>query len=172
MQSYLKMSKVVTRMGDNGMTLLLDGTSVAKSNELIEICGSIDELSAFIGLIISASSPLCNYRTYLIKVENILIRIGSFYAAKLLPENDLPEACVDEIENLINVIEKQIPQINSFVDFHENIVSSYTNISRVICRRLERVIVKVEKRSMSLKYINRLSDYLFLLACLINNTIE
>ena len=162
------MAKIITKSGDRGMTFMLSGRHVLKSDPIIEICGSLDELSAHVGLLITIIQNKFSLG-YLEDIQHILLDIGTFYTTELQQECDLSVDLIDEIELLISNMEEQTAPIDSFMFFNKDMVSSYVNLCRTVCRRAERTIVRVDAYSNCLKYINRLSDYFFLLACVLMN---
>lgn len=162
------MAKIITKSGDGGMTFILSGKHVLKSDPIIEICGSLDELSAHVGLLSTIAQNSFNVG-YLEDIQHILLDVGTFYTTDLQKECDLSIDLIDEIELLINNMEEQIAPIDSFIFFNRDMVSSYVNLCRTVCRRTERAMVRVDTYSNCLKYINRLSDYFFILACILMN---
>lgn len=163
--------KVYTKKGDGGITQLIGGTRVPKSSLRIEAYGTIDELNSHIGLIRDSFDNVKS-KEQLEEIQDRLFTIGSILAAD--PESskmklpDLKSEDVEYLEKAIDEMEKEIPEMKSFVLPGGHVVSSYAHIARCVCRRGERVIVDLDAESPvsdSLKsYVNRLSDYLFVLA--------
>jgi cob(I)alamin adenosyltransferase len=162
--------KVYTKKGDKGTTQLIGGTRILKNSLRIEAYGTIDELNSFIGLIRDQDISQ-KYIDQLIETQDRLFTIGSLLAAD--PKKStmkLPELQVEDITNLVNWIDEMdysLDPMTSFVLPGGHTTVSYTHIARCICRRSERVITELNLRdvvsTLILSYVNRLSDYLFVL---------
>ena len=163
--------KIYTKKGDNGHTQLLGGTKVMKHNQKLECYGTIDELNAFIGNLYDQDINKED-KKILLTIQNRLFNIGRCIAfdnkksAINLPE--ITEEDVKIIEYRIDEMEKTLPPLKNFILPSGMPIVSKCHITRTVCRRAERTLVALaEKESinlMHLKYINRLSDYLFVLA--------
>ena len=157
-----RITKVTTKTGDDGTTGMADGSRVKKSSTLINAIGEIDELNSWIGLL-SALPELSNTKVALVKIQNCLFDIGGSMTMK--SQITLNQTHILELEDL--------PALENFVlpGGHES--SSQTQIARAVCRRAERAMVKAAEEEpldlKSLAYVNRLSDFLFVLARKINN---
>ena len=163
--------KVYTKKGDTGTTQLIGGTRVPKHALRIESYGTVDELNAHIGLIRDQEiNP--NYVTQLIDVQDRLFTLGSLLAAD--PETNnmkLPEISEEDVvylENCIDDMDAQLPEMKFFVLPGGHTTVSYCHIARCVCRRAERITDNLNEASpvdpIILKYLNRLSDYLFVLS--------
>ncbi|MEN8139174.1 MAG: cob(I)yrinic acid a,c-diamide adenosyltransferase [Bacteroidota bacterium] len=164
--------KIYTKTGDKGSTSLFGGQRVEKHNIRIEAYGTLDELIAYMGLIRDFSDE--QTKEIIIKIQNTLFKIGSHLATakdNKKAQNKLPEISnkdIDLLEKEIDRIDQNIPPMTNFVlpGGHSNI--SHCHIARTICRRTERRISslsEVEEIDTIIKvYINRLSDYLFMLS--------
>ncbi len=169
--------KVYTKTGDKGTTLLIGGTRVPKHHIKIEAYGTVDELNAYIGLLRDKIDK--QYTTELIQIQDRLFTLGSFLAldtAKKTLPNGRPRLNITPIsekdsqflEQKIDQMEDSLPPMTHFVlpGGHEQV--SVCHICRTVCRRAERKITylnEVEPVDENLiKYLNRLSDYLFVLA--------
>lgn len=156
------MGKIYTKKGDNGMTSLIGGEKVSKSDILVEVYGTIDELSAFIGVLFDLSDSSF-VKSSLSIIQKDLLKIESFYASKMLSEYDIPA------ESIL-FLEEQIDRLSASHTFREFVIpggclaASYTHLCRTVCRRAERNITKVDVNSNCLSYMNRLSDFFFLLS--------
>lgn len=170
--------KIYTKTGDKGQTGLIGGKRVDKSHPRLEAYGTADELNAFIGLIISQNhgKNLEEINPPLIKVQNCLFLIGAELAT---PENKRSSASnkfslenTKMLEDEIDRMEKELPVLKNFILPGGDSLSATVHVSRTICRRLERKINKStetwETDAEIIKYINRLSDYFFVLARYIN----
>lgn len=164
--------KIYTKTGDKGSTSLIGGTKVPKSHFRIEAYGTVDELNAHIGLCRDMLTNVVT-RITLKKVQEDLFVIGSLLACD--PGKDikmaLPEIIEEDIVSLESEIDKMdaiLPAMKSFILPGGHVVISHLHIARCVCRRAERCCVRVEEEApvnpLVLKYLNRLSDYLFVLA--------
>jgi len=163
--------KVYTKKGDQGTTQLIGGTRVPKSSLRIESYGTVDELNSYIGLIRDQeiSSEVIEQ---LLEIQDRLFTMGSQLAAD--PEASkmkLPEI-VDEdvtnLENWIDQMDKSLEPMKSFVLPGGHTTVSFCHIARCVCRRAERICVDLNAHQpidpILLTYLNRLSDYLFVLS--------
>lgn len=166
-------SKIYTRTGDKGTTSLIGGTKVPKSHLRIEAYGTVDELSSWIGL----CRDLLEYETIRILLQEIqdrLFTINSSLACDPLKEPklhipNLQEEDILLLEKEIDRMNESIPPMKSFILPGGHIAVSQLHVARCVCRRAERCCVRLEEESLEvnpiiLKYLNRLSDYLFVLA--------
>ncbi|TAF66682.1 MAG: cob(I)yrinic acid a,c-diamide adenosyltransferase [Cytophagales bacterium] len=171
--------KIYTKTGDEGTTSLIGGTRVSKAHIRIQAYGTIDELNAYIGLL--ADLPENQNRiTTLKKIQDRLFTIGSQLANE--SENNtfkLPELYPEDIttiETLIDQITEKVPPLRSFVLQGGHQTISFCHITRTVCRRAERHVIELtehEKISENiLPYLNRLSDYLFVLARLLHHELQ
>lgn len=166
-------TKIYTKTGDEGKTSLLGGTKVFKNNMRIEAYGTIDELNAHIGLVIDYT-PDEHQRYILLKVQNHLFVIGSLLACDGRKETgihlpELKEENVTLLELEIDGMQAQLPPMKNFILPGGHMAVSSTHIARCVCRRTERCCVNLQQHNefvqpLIIKYVNRLSDYLFTLA--------
>ncbi|PWT98057.1 MAG: ATP:cob(I)alamin adenosyltransferase [Bacteroidetes bacterium] len=166
-------TKIYTKTGDKGTTSLIGGTKVPKSDLRIEAYGNVDELNSFIGYCrdVLLDEKL---RELLKEIQDRLFTIGSALACD--PEKepklripDLKESDVTLLENEIDRMNDGIPPMKSFVLPGGHTTISFLHITRCVCRRTERSVVRLSKEEseiepLIIKYLNRLSDYLFVLA--------
>lgn len=169
------MARIYTKTGDKGETSLLGGTRLPKSHVRIEAYGTIDELNAHIGLLRDLSEHQSR-QEILLNIQHRLFIIGSLLAADpernamQLPE--LQESDISELEQAIDHINEQTPPMRHFIlpGGHPSI--SQTHIARCVCRRAERAVVALHQiqavDERVLRYLNRLSDYLFVLCRLLH----
>lgn len=176
--------KIYTKTGDQGATKLVDGTLVSKSHLRVNAYGTVDELNAYLGLIVSLlqESNCADIKQQLTQIQNDLFVIGSILAtAKIEIIQKLPHLNPDHIQNLEASIDKmtdQLPPLKEFILPTGHVLASQTHIARTICRRSERITTELivsdnknnthQQTILSLQYLNRLSDYLFTLARYIN----
>jgi len=163
--------KIYTKTGDKGQTSLLGGTRLPKHHIRIEAYGTVDELNSHIGLLRDVIEEK-NTFDLLISIQDRLFTIGSHLAAD--PEKNkmqLPpvhEEDVTALEKAIDKINEQVPEMKSFVLPGGHIHVSYCHIARCVCRRAERAVLRLSENEkvedIHVKYLNRLSDYLFMLS--------
>lgn len=163
--------KVYTKKGDAGTTQLIGGTRVSKSSLRIDSYGTIDELNSFIGLIRDQEIDQ-QYKLQLIEIQDRLFTIGSSLASD--PEKskmkipDLLESDVQFLEDAMDEMDQQLPEMKFFVLPGGHTTVSYCHLARCVCRRAERIIVALNEHDtvpeLIFKYVNRLSDYLFVLS--------
>lgn len=163
--------KIYTKKGDAGKTSLIGGTRVSKNHIRIEAYGTVDELNSWLGLLRDEVNDEAT-QAVLIKVQNKLFDTGSLLAAD--PENNkmkLPQLSEDDV----TLLEKEIDKMNETLHPLKNFilpgghtVVSHCHIARCVCRRAERRVAHLSEESivepLIIKYLNRLSDYLFVLS--------
>ncbi len=164
--------KIYTKTGDKGETSLFGGQRVPKDNLRIEAYGTVDELNAYLGQAV-ASSISEEVKTVLYKIQNQLFAVGSDLATphdKNI-KKDIPrvnQEMIDKLESLIDSFDSKLPELRNFILPGGNSAASSLHIARTICRKIERRIVTLSKEEnigeYILKYLNRLSDLLFILA--------
>ncbi|MDR0762890.1 MAG: cob(I)yrinic acid a,c-diamide adenosyltransferase [Bacteroidales bacterium] len=184
---------IYTKKGDKGRTTLVGGRPVSKADDAVEVYGTIDELNAQIGfantfvLASEAKSQVqCDGKTSvsnsITTIQNKLFLTGNLYASPAdnftLPF--ITEADVTELEQLIDAMEKSLPPLRDFILPGGTPAAAALHVARTVCRRLERLLVRFteqraserknlsEQDCLALKYINRLSDYLFVAARTLN----
>lgn len=171
--------KIYTKKGDSGSTSLIGGKRVPKNDVQIEAYGTVDELNSWIGLIRDQEINE-NHRTFLIEIQDRLFTIGSLLAeANEGSQMKLPQLFENDVEKLeeeIDNMNDELPAMTSFVLPGGHTTVSYTHITRCVCRRAERLTVALsqvkENLALILKYLNRLSDYLFTLSRHISQTLK
>jgi cob(I)alamin adenosyltransferase len=167
--------KIYTRTGDDGNTSLAGGSRVPKYHLRIEAYGSVDELTSWIGLLRDFIENDSRLKT-LIYIQEQLMRCAVNLANEnynLTSGENLPDkSCISVIENEIDKIEKILPSIKNFIIPGGHLVVSYCHIARCVCRRTERAVLRLnsteEVPEIIYKFLNRLSDYLFVLSRLIS----
>jgi len=163
--------KVYTKNGDTGTTQLIGGTRVSKSSLRLESYGTIDELNSFIGLIRDQEIDE-RYKLQLIEIQDRLFTIGSGLASdpnkSKMKIPDLLESDIQFLEQSMDDMDKELPEMKFFVLPGGHQTVSYCHIARCVCRRAERVIISLHEHEfvseIVFKYINRLSDYLFVIS--------
>ncbi len=161
--------KIYTKIGDKGLTSLIGGKKIPKSDIQVESYGSIDELNAFIGLIISQDIKLSD-RDFLINIQKSLFMIGNYIASDYSEETacNLKPKNIFELEKEIDKLSSSLEPLNNFILPTGNQVVGFCHVARTVCRRAERVLIlQNDKKKIDqniLIYMNRLSDYLFVLS--------
>ena len=172
----MKITKVYTRGGDMGKTSLVGGQRVSKASERLEAYGTVDELSSHLGLLVSLL-PDGDDKAMIMRIQNCLFNVCTNLATDqdqtvLSPSAYLPEGEIEMVEHQIDDIMKLLPEKQGFVLPGGTREAAQAHVCRTVCRRAERRIValsEVAKISPEiLQYVNRLSDYLFVLAKKIN----
>lgn len=170
--------KIYTKTGDKGSTSLFGGTRVAKHHIRINGYGTVDELNSWIGLLRDQEMDV-HFREILITTQDKLFTVGAILAtdpekAQLKSGKDrlniplISMADVEQLENEIDIMNETMPPMTHFILPGGHTTVSYCHIARTICRRAERMVSLLHENepvdSMVLTYLNRLSDYLFVLA--------
>jgi cob(I)alamin adenosyltransferase len=163
--------KIYTKTGDKGSTGLLGGTRVSKGHIRIDSYGTVDELNSYIGLL--RDQEVAKEKiSELIQIQNTLFVIGSSLASD--PEKskvkipELTEKGIQTLEESIDTMESGLPPMRNFVlpGGHESV--SFCHVARCVCRRAERLVTLLSESEqvdeLVLKYLNRLSDYIFVLS--------
>jgi|SRR5215469_18727673 len=164
--------KIYTKTGDKGTTSLIGGTKVLKSDLRIEAYGTVDELNSHVGLCRDLMNDESSKNT-LKEIQDRLFTIGSSLACDPEKETkmkipDLKEEDTRFLEKEIDRMDKELPEMKHFILPGGHITVSHIHIARCVCRRAERCCVRLgekeQENSVIIKYLNRLSDYLFVLA--------
>jgi cob(I)alamin adenosyltransferase len=167
--------KIYTKTGDKGLTSLIGGTRVAKYHLRIECYGTVDELNSYVGLVMCQGIDP-HHQKILKEIQDRLFTVGASLAAD--PEKskmkipDLHESDILLLETEMDNMNEMLPELKHFVLPGGNTVVSYCHLARCVCRRAERLTVHLAAESfvdekMTI-YLNRLSDYLFVLARKLN----
>lgn len=163
--------KIYTRTGDSGETSLIGGKRVPKYHIRIEAYGTVDELNSMIGLIRDQQID-GHSKEILIEIQDRLFTAESLLACESEESlKNLPAIKAEDItmlENEMDMMNETLPELHSFILPGGNTVVSYCHIARCVCRRAERIVTLMSEKYtvdvLVLKYLNRLSDYLFILA--------
>lgn len=165
--------KIYTKTGDLGKTSLIGGTKVSKSNIRIETYGTVDELNSYIGLV-NDNCKDDHSKNVLKEIQDRLFTIGSSLACDPDKEPkmrlpDLNETDVALLENEMDKMNEILPLMKFFIIPGGHTSVSTTHVARCVCRRAERLAVNMQEHDLFVdprivKYLNRLSDYLFVLA--------
>ena len=161
-----KKATIYTGTGDNGMTSLVGGSRVAKDHIRVEAYGTIDELNAHLGLLSVALNDE-QTKLFIEHVEHNMLTIGCNLADEKKEKYSLPEEEIAILQKAIDELEKSMPAMHEFIIPGGTEAAARANLCRTICRRAEREIVSMQREceveQNVMVYINRLSDYLFLL---------
>lgn len=162
--------KIYTKTGDSGQTSLVGGTRVSKTELRIEAYGTVDELNSYVGLL--RDQEVNNDRKDILKeIQDRLFTIGSILASE--PEQtkkripDLHESDIERLEKEMDKMDENLEPMRFFIlpGGHQSV--SFGHLARTVCRRAERITLKLAQESevndLVIKYLNRLSDYLFVL---------
>jgi len=166
--------KIYTKKGDDGSTALFGGRRVMKHELRIEAYGSVDELNSFLGLL-SDQKELEDFRIEITAIQERLFTLGSALAAdpekSNLKKPDLPDADIAILELKMDEMEEQLPPLKNFILPGGHPAVSLCHVCRAVCRRAERRASELASREsvdpVILRYLNRLSDYLFVLSRLL-----
>lgn len=166
--------KIYTKTGDKGATSLLGGTKVSKADMRIEAYGTVDELNAHIGLCSDLlQTELPNVKAHLQQIQDSLFVAGALLACDPDKELKMPlpvmqATQVTFLESQIDAMESSLPPLKQFILPGGHITVSQLHIARCVCRRAERCCVRLQEFSdvepLIIQYLNRLSDYFFVLA--------
>jgi cob(I)alamin adenosyltransferase len=161
-----RLSRIVTRTGDDGSTGLGDGTRVSKDTLRVEAMGSVDELNCALGVVVSGGLPIADAQDCLIEIQHDLFDLGGELA---IPGTQLIDAArVTWLETQAERFNAALPPLKEFVLPGGGTAASACHVARAICRRAERRCWTLSRSeavgSASLHYLNRLSDLLFVLA--------
>jgi cob(I)alamin adenosyltransferase len=169
--------KIYTKTGDRGDTRLFDGTMVRKNNERVEAYGDVDELNSFIGAA-AAFVQDAQVAAMLVELQKDLFSVGAQLADpgykdrskakfKVAPER------VTALENAIDAFETELPPLRQFILAGGGHAGAMLHVARTVCRRAERRVVSlsetIEVNPIVIEYLNRLSDFLFVIARIVNH---
>lgn len=176
-------SKVYTKSGDKGQTSLVGGQRVNKSDHRIDLYGDVDELNSHIGVSASHIDLLGRYEAeldHLKEIQSLLFDLGSNLACEPAQRGEfkLPQikiSSIDKLEEQMDLLDAECPKLKSFVLPGGSPASASLHICRTVCRRVERKLVsfadregEVEIPQNAAEFLNRLSDYFFVLSRYIN----
>ena len=163
--------KIYTRTGDKGQTSLLGGARVSKSNPKIDAYGTVDELNSYIGLL-RDHEELKPHKNLLLSIQENLFTMGSILAVEEGKSFDyipkLRDESIKELEVTIDQMDDKLPEMRNFILPGGHPLVSYCHIARCVCRRAERIVIALSNEEsiddVIIRYLNRLSDFLFVLA--------
>jgi cob(I)alamin adenosyltransferase len=159
-----RLSKIYTRTGDAGTTGLGDGTRVAKDSARVNAYGTVDEANSAIGVVLACEIP-SEVREILLSVQHQLFDLGGELC---IPGHAaIEDADVDRLEHTLDTFNAELPPLKDFILPGGGIAAAHCHMARTICRRAERELVTLSHhdavRPEAIRYLNRLSDLLFVL---------
>ncbi len=161
-----RLSKIYTKTGDNGTTGLGDGSRIAKDDARVEAFGTIDELNSLIGLVIATPSVPTNIQAKLIEIQHDLFDLGGELCIPgyTLVDDDY----TSRLESFLDDLNEHLPPLKEFILPGGNEAAAKTHFARTVCRRAERRLITLHHEApinpSAIKYVNRLSDLLFVIA--------
>ena len=165
-----RLSKIYTRTGDDGSTGLGDGTRVPKDSERVEAYGTVDELNSMLGLLLCEALSE-DVRDALTRIQHSLFDLGGELC--IPGRSVLTETQVTELEQVLDRLNDKLSPLKEFILPGGTRAAAVCHIARTVCRRAERRVYTLSQREVvpvaSLKYLNRLSDLLFVLARALNH---
>jgi len=161
-----RLSKISTKTGDDGTTGLGNGCRVSKSHIRIQVIGEIDELNSIIGLLRSNVIPQ-NIDKYLAEIQHRLFDLGG--ELSIPSYNLITQQHINTLELWIDSINSELPMLKEFILPGGSKSTAECHLARTVCRRAERSLVHLQESAkvdaaLALRYLNRLSDLLFVLA--------
>ena len=166
----VRLTRIYARGGDAGETSLGDGSRVSKLDSRIAAFGAVDELNALLGLVLAAGELPGRFRPWLERIQNELFDVG----ADLSVPHDvagrlrIEQPAIDELERLCDEANAELPELRSFVLPAGTEAAARLHVARTVCRRAERDALTADREHgvnpLVLRYLNRLSDLLFILA--------
>ncbi|MCM1004890.1 MAG: cob(I)yrinic acid a,c-diamide adenosyltransferase [Prevotella sp.] len=169
----MEKSKLYTGTGDAGTTSLVGGTRIAKDDIRLEAYGTIDELSSQLGLLLALADSSIAVQAQIRHIQNKLFNVGAYLATQPAPgtkpePQGLTAEDIKDLEEGIDALDAEVPKANAFILPGGTVGAAQAHVARTVCRRAERHIIGLSKESYVspsvIKYINRLSDFLFILA--------
>lgn len=171
--------KIYTKGGDKGKTSLLGGSRISKAHRRIDAYGNVDELNSWIGLL--RDQAVNKHRhLLLVEIQDRLFTIGSHLANEKkdnqfhIPEIQISDA--ERLEQAIDEMNEKLPEMKSFILPGGHQIVSYCHIARTVCRRAERGVVALQEvdevEEVIIVYLNRLSDYLFVLSRMLTKELD
>jgi cob(I)alamin adenosyltransferase len=166
-----RLSKIYTRTGDQGTTGLGDGSRINKDSLRVEAMGDVDELNSVIGLMITEGVPVA-LQVPLTRIQHDLFNLGGEIC---MPGYViLKQARIEELEQLIDTLNEELAPLKEFILPGGTKAAAYCHLARTVCRRAERKLIQLHRAepvtAISLQYLNRLSDLLFVMCRTINQS--
>lgn len=166
------MAKIYTKTGDKGETGLIGGKRVPKNHVRVEAYGTVDEANAVLGIILSRYSYFTHYEE-LSQVQHLLFEVGAVLANPDTSHHHAFDTDVTHLEKLIDELSDSLPDLTQFILPSGTELGAYLHFARTVVRRAERRVITVSQHQPVpedvIRYLNRLSDYLFVLARAVNH---
>jgi cob(I)alamin adenosyltransferase len=160
-----RLSKIYTRTGDDGSTGLGDGTRVSKDSARVAAYGTVDEANSAIGMVLATELPE-DVRAVLVSVQHQLFDLGGELC--IPGHSAILDADIDRLEQQLDRFNADLPALKDFILPGGGLAAAHCHVARTICRRAEREVVTLSHhdavRPEAIRYLNRLSDLLFVLA--------
>lgn len=160
-----RLSKIYTKTGDDGTTGLGDGTRVAKDSARVAAYGTVDELNSHLGVVLAQDIPVA-LRETLIQVQHDLFDLGGELCIPGMAMIHEPD--VTRLESILDGFNADLPALKDFILPGGGMAAAACHVARTVCRRAERDVVTLAShesvRPEAIRYLNRLSDLLFVLA--------
>lgn len=174
----MKKSMIYTRTGDAGKTSLVGGMRVSKTHARLEAYGTVDELNANLG-VLAASVDDAEIRSFLLYIQHKLFSLGAYLATDqsttdLQVASQISAEVVTRLEQAIDELDASLPKLTAFILPGGALSASFGHVCRTVCRRAERRILALEEHESCeidpevKQFVNRLSDYLFILSRKLN----
>jgi len=168
-----RLTKIFTKRGDTGFTSLSGNTVVSKSNATVCVIGDIDELNSYIGFVLAVDDMFKELSTASInilkKIQQKLFDIGGELSLPSVQNSKITQDDINELQTILEILNEQLPPLKEFIIPGGNLTSANLHIARTVCRRAERQLVHANNTigvsvPNHVTYLNRLSDFLFVLA--------
>lgn len=167
-----RLDKIYTRAGDTGKTSLAQGKRLYKSDNHIKALGDIDELNCLIGVLIASNTHQDSLNTMFTGIQNTLFDLGGELAMNDDHYPSIEQYVIDQLELHIDQFNQQLTPLKEFILPGGHISAAQCHLARAVCRRAERQLIELtidsNKFSQGKKYLNRLSDFLFVAARILN----
>ena len=171
-------SNLYTGTGDSGTTSLVGGQRISKCCARLEAYGTVDEFSSFLGIVLSSDGCPIEVKRQLLDIQNSLFDVGCYLASAV--EGDSKPSCtrleisyLERVECWIDYLDAQTPKIRAFVLPGGTVLAAHCHVARTVCRRAERRILSLAADEyvdpLLIRWFNRLSDYLFIVARYLNH---
>ena len=166
-------SNLYTGTGDAGTTSLVGGQRISKCSPRLEAYGTLDEFSSFVGVVLSSEKCPSELKAQLLDVQNRLFDVGCYLATAVSGDETpscagIDSSAITQVEGWIDVLDAQTPKIRAFVLPGGCELAAHCHVARTVCRRAERRILALAEDEyvdpLLLRWMNRLSDYLFIAA--------
>ncbi|MCB5185077.1 cob(I)yrinic acid a,c-diamide adenosyltransferase [Methylobacillus gramineus] len=166
-----RLSKIYTRTGDDGTTGLGDGSRIDKDSLRVEAMGTVDELNAILGILLTDALP-ANISHMLTLIQHDLFDLGGELS---IPGHTLlPSHRTDALEQLLDTLNAELPPLKEFILPGGTTAAAYCHLGRTVCRRAERILIALSRQQnigpVAIPYINRLSDLLFVMSRSLNKS--